>query len=175
MLQSCYEQLYLIDSFIMCKCAKHPFTKVYQAVCRLKAVDVTHAAQHNTNQSISQSIKEFLYSISEAIMASTYSEVTRRRENALRIYGGDAVSNSEMWAKQTCKSALTVIERDTDNSVLLCCKHRRNIFYINFLCLHLFECKYDTARAALLFLVRWSLATNESFMRGFIFKERIKS
>lgn len=52
-----------------------------------------------TNQSISQtkqSIKEFLDSISETVMASTYSEVTWRRENAAWIHGSDAVSNSEM-------------------------------------------------------------------------------
>lgn len=85
-----------------------------------------------TNQSISQSkqsIKEFLDRISETVMASTYSKVAWRGENAAWIYGSDAVSNSEMRGKQTCKSALTVIERDTDNSVLLCCKHRRNIFF----------------------------------------------
>lgn len=52
-----------------------------------------------TSQSISQSkqsIKEFLDAISKTVMASTYSEVTWRRENAVWIYGSDAVSNSEM-------------------------------------------------------------------------------
>lgn len=63
--------------------------------------------------------------------------------------------------------------RGTLTTLFYCVASTEEIsFFINFLCLHLFECKYDTARAALLFLVRWSLATNESFMRGFIFKER---
>lgn len=57
-----------------------------------------------------------------------HSNVTRREENVRRIYGSDVVSNSSRRAKQTCKSALTVIERDNDNSVLLSGKHRRNIF-----------------------------------------------
>lgn len=67
--------------------------------------------------------------------------------------------------------------RGTLTSLFYCVANTQEIsfFYINFLCLHLFECKYDTTRASLLFLVRWSLAMNESFMRGFIFKERIKS
>lgn len=153
---------------------KISLTKVYRAVFSLKAADVKNAPQHRTNKSIDQSNSSF----PRFQTASWHLHVAEWHEGEEMLRGSTAATRCQTprcEGKQTCKSALTVIERDTDNSVLLCCKHRRNIFYTNFLCLHLFECKYDTARAALLFLVRWSLATNESFMRGFIFKERIKS
>lgn len=63
--------------------------------------------------------------------------------------------------------------RGTMTTLFYCLANTEEIsFHINFLCLHLFECKYDSACTGLLFLVRWSLAKDESFMRGFIFKEK---
>lgn len=138
---------------------------------------MSHTRQHETkqtNQSISQSkqsIKEFL----DYQRPSWRLHIAKWRGVEKMLHGSMAAMRCQTLRCEENKPVNQLWQslRGTLTTLFYCVANTEEIsFFINFLCLHLFECKYDTARAALLFLVRWSLATNESFMRGFIFKER---
>lgn len=157
---------------IQCKCRKYPSQSLIGWLwCHTRSN--TRQNKH-INQSVNQSnqSKSFLTRYQRP---SWHLHIAKWRGEEKMLRGSMAAMRRQTLR---CEENKPVNQRwqslrGTLTTLFYCVANTEEIsFFINFLCLHLFECKYDTARAALLFLVRWSFATNASFMRGFIFKER---